>query len=201
MKTKTRSKKSAARVKIEKFAAMIGVKFTSLEWEPIGRGGEMQGPSGGWQGQFAALDPMDSELEGDFYGYNADEAIRSLLFSVKQHVTDDARKAHFKLGVRDAAKEKDAEIADLKRRLATGDRADAVVAVNEIKAEAIRDLMRAIWNSMYGEPPMNMNGVTQEILDRHLGERWRDERLFEAPTKALVFESLSKADRKQFYSR
>lgn len=182
---------SKSRKQIEDFAAMLEVKVVSLKWTPIGRGGEKEGPSGGWE--------CEVEPGGDCYGYNADDLCHSMLVSVRGADMERYRRECYQLGVASAAKEKDGVIADLKRRLVTGNAAHAQRFVNEIKAEGIRDLLRAVYRSSASQPPMRDMWLLRDLAERHLGERWDHPELFVGRETPVVFEPMPEGERKKYW--
>lgn len=169
---------------------MLREEIKKLTWQPVGAGCEMQGASGGWA----------CELEGgrECYGYNANELCCAMLQEVRSRDMDEWRRDHFSLGVKSAAKEKDALIEDLKRRLATGNRSDSEAVINEIKVCGISSLMRAVWQSGYGEPPMRNNWIMQYLMERHFGPKWNSD-LFVAPNEPIEILPLEKSERKKFH--
>ena len=58
------------RDRIVRHVESAGWKVNWIEWEPIGLGGEMEGPSGGWQAEIT-----DGERTDMAMGYNWQQAI------------------------------------------------------------------------------------------------------------------------------
>lgn len=190
---------SKARQQILKFAAMLDIRVTTLTWTPIGRGGEMQGPSGGWECGFLYRARCNSGDVITAYGLNADDLCQNILVEIRGADLDRCARVHHRLGVRSAAKEKDAEIADLKRRLASGQRADAEQAINEVKLAAIRELLRAVWKSRDGQPPMRENWVIEALLVRHYGRDWCHDDIYVAPDSPVEVKPLAEDERRKFH--
>lgn len=62
---------SDARRRIREAVELFGYRLVSLEWEPVGRGAEMEGPSGGWLGYIERPDGQHLDAS-DIMGYSAD---------------------------------------------------------------------------------------------------------------------------------
>lgn len=71
---------SRARRRIRKAVELYGYRLDSLEWEPVGLGAEMEGPSGGWRGEITFPDGRSPDMnagEGECYvlGYSVDHVL------------------------------------------------------------------------------------------------------------------------------
>jgi hypothetical protein len=63
---------SRARRRIREAVERFGYQLVSLEWEPIGMGAEMCGPSGGWTGDIEGPEGIEYSA---VMGYNVEHAL------------------------------------------------------------------------------------------------------------------------------
>lgn len=182
---------SKQRKQIAAVADELDIEIESMTWEPIGRGGEMQGPSGGWL--------VETKDGCEFQGYNAAEVVADMRRSDRYGWEKKQCERAYRRGVASSAKEKDEEIAFLKESLIAGSIAERLKAVNAVKAAAVIEFLQAVWATTHGAPPMNWNAVMQEIATRAFGgESYRNPWDYVPPAAPVTFAPIPKSERQQF---
>lgn len=187
---------SKQRKQIEAAAEKLGLKIGSMSWTPLGPAALFEGPSGGWE-----VETTDGR---HFLGYNVAEVIADMDSSVRfgwnQRQFDLGRR----VGVLNAAKEKDAEIARLRELVAAlsewrgpfpGSYPDgATRAVNQVKRDVLCEFVRAIWRhvpyaqskSGCHEPVPVYNWAIQDIMRATFGDDWNNDAAFEPSAEPIT---------------
>lgn len=186
------TKESASRKQITRFCLMLNVEIQSLEWTPIGQAAEMCGPDGGW-----VLVTKDGH---DVMGLNADDLCQSLLTDVRFHDQSQLIEKCMKIGRAEGARHKDAIIATLKQELLCrrfGSASQTVV--NEQIANAVRTLIKSVWATSYGHPPLRQMWIMRDIVQSVFGEDWNEEKLCRVPDKPVQFHPITGDAVKKYY--
>ena len=186
-----RNSESGKRRRILSLCADLGVVVERLEWTPIGRGAEMQGPSGGW------------ELDGSYVGmpiqamaYNVAELIKDV---VRERVNIEYRTQHetaYRRGVASAADEKQAEIDRLRLLVAFG--GDGAQERNRWLACQVWALFRAMYRSCDCKPPMRQIWMLREIASRAFGANFEANLAWEPPSYPVRFDEIPESDLHKF---